>query len=172
MVSVRAATERDAEGISHVHVESWQTTYAGIVPGEYLASLDEAERVPLWREWLGLEVEAYVAFLDGEVVGFISGGPIREPIENYDAELFAIYLLQKAQRQGIGTTLLCELAGSLRGKGFRSMAVWVLERNSSKGFYVKLGAQFLASREIKIGRTVFCEAAYGWADLEAVRSAR
>jgi GNAT superfamily N-acetyltransferase len=170
MVSIRAATQRDAVEISHVHVLSWRTTYAGIVPDEYLAALNEAERVPLWREWLTRDVQVYIADLDGKVIGFISGGPIREPVQNYDAELFAIYLLEQTQRHGIGTALLRELAGSLISKGFTSLAVWVLERNPSRHFYVKSGAQLVTSKEIETGGAMLSEVAYGWPNLEAIRS--
>jgi|SRR5271166_210145 len=109
MFSIRAATEYDAVAISRVHVQSWRTTYAGIVPDEYLATLNEAERVPLWREWLARDIRVYIADLDGEIVGFVSGGAIREPVQTYDAELYAIYLLKQAQRQGIGTALFKDL---------------------------------------------------------------
>jgi hypothetical protein len=57
-MSIRAATEHDAVAISHVHVQSWRTTYAGIVPEEYLATLNEAERVLLWREWLTRDIRS------------------------------------------------------------------------------------------------------------------
>jgi GNAT superfamily N-acetyltransferase len=171
MVSIRAATEHDAVAISHVHIESWRTTYAGIVPDEYLSALNEAERALLWREWLTRDIEVYVAVLDGRVIGFISGGPIREPLRDYNAELYAIYLLQQAQGLGIGTDLLRELAGSLMNKGFTSMAVWVLERNPFRRFYEKSGAQFVSSKEIEIGGAMLSEAAYGWPDLEAILSA-
>jgi len=170
MVSIRVATEDDAAEISHVHVQSWRTTYAGIVPDEYLAGLREAERVPVWREWLTRDIPVYIADLDGKVAGFISGGPIREPVQNYEAELFAIYLLQQAQGRGIGTALLRALAGSLVSKGFTSMAVWVLERNPSKRFYVKSGAQLVTSKEIEIGGAILSEEAYGWPDIEAIQS--
>jgi len=170
MVSIRIATENDAAEISHVHVESWRTTYAGIVPDAYLATLNEAERVPLWRQWLTRDVPVFLADVDGKVTGFISGGPIRQPVQNYDAELFAIYLLQQAQRHGIGTALLRELAGSLIRKGFTSMAVWVLERNPSRQFYVKSGAQLVTSKEIEIGGAMLTEVAYGWDHLEAISS--
>ena len=133
MISIRAATEHDAVAISHVHVQSWRTTYAGIVPEEYLATLNEAERV-LLREWLTRDIPVYIADLDGEIVGFISGGAIREPVQTYDAELYAIYLLEQAQGQGIGTALLKKLAESLSSKGFTSMIVWVLEKNPSRNF--------------------------------------
>jgi L-amino acid N-acyltransferase YncA len=168
MISIRAATEHDAVAISRVHVRSWRTTYAGIVPDEYLATLNEAERVPQWREWLTRDIQAYIADMDGEVVGFVCGGPIREPVQTYDAELYAIYLLERAQRHRIGTTLLRELAGSLLRKGFTSMIVWVLEKNLSTHFYVKSGAQFVTSKEIQIGGVMLPEVAYGWPGLGAI----
>jgi hypothetical protein len=77
MVLIRAATQQDASAIAHVHVQSWLTTYAGIVPDDYLASLNEAERVLLWQDWLTRDIQVYVIELDGEVVGFISGGQSR-----------------------------------------------------------------------------------------------
>jgi L-amino acid N-acyltransferase YncA len=165
MVSVRAATEQDASAISHVHIQSWLTTYAGIVPDDYLSSLNEAERVPLWREWLARDIHVYVAELDGEVVGFISGGQIREPLQEYDAELFAIYLLQRAQGIGIGTALLKKLADSLNAKGFKSMAVWVLQNNPSIRFYEKSGALPVSSKKIEIGGALLSELAFAWPDL-------
>ena len=171
MISIRAATEHDAAAIAHVHVESWRTTYAGIVPDEYLANLNEAERALLWREWLTRDLEVYVADRDGEVAGFISGGRIREPILTYDAELFAIYLLKQAQGQGIGTALLRELAGSLLRQGLTGMIVWVLEKNPAKHFYVKSSAQFVTCKEIEIGGVALSEVAYGWPDLKAIGSA-
>jgi GNAT superfamily N-acetyltransferase len=168
MILIRPAVEQDALAISHVHVESWRTTYAGIVPEEYLASLNEAERVLLWREWLTRDIQTYIADLDGKIVGFISGGAIREPVPTYDAELYAIYLLQPAQRQGIGTALLKELAESLLSRGFKSMIVWVLEKNPGKDFYAKSRAQLVAAKDIQIAGMTRSEVCYGWPDLEAI----
>ena len=168
MCLVRAATEHDAGAISHVHVQSWRTTYADIVPEANLASLNEAEREVLWREWLTRDIQVYVAELNGEVVGFVSGGPLREPLQEFDAELFAIYLLKQAQGRGIGTALLRKLARSLRTKGFKSMVVWVLESNASSHFYAQSGALPVLSKEIEIGGVVLPVLAYGWPNLEAV----
>jgi GNAT superfamily N-acetyltransferase len=159
------AEERDARAIAHVHVESWRTTYAGIVPAEYLTGLNEAERELSWRDWLTRDILVYVVERDGEVVGFVCGGPIREPLPGCDAELFAIYLLDRAQGQGLGTALLRKLAQSLVAKGFRGIAVWVLERNPAVHFYEKLGAVRVGKKEIEIGGVMLREVAFGWADL-------
>lgn len=170
MVSIRVATQHDAAEIAHVHVQSWQTTYAGIIPDEFLAALNEAERTLQWQEWLARDIEVRVAELDGKVVGFIGGGPVREPVENCDAELHAIYLLRQAQGLGIGTALLTELAGSLKSKGFTGMAVWVLDRNPFRRFYEKSGARIAASKTIEIGGAKLSEVAYAWPELEAIAS--
>jgi GNAT superfamily N-acetyltransferase len=165
MVLVRAATEQDARAIAHVHVQSWPTTYSGIVPEDYLASLNEADHVLLWQDWLTRDIQVYVAEQDGELVGFSSGGQIREPLQRYDAELFAIYLLHRAQGQGLGTALLRKLAESLVAKGFKGMAVWVLERNPAIHFYEKSGAMLVSDKEIEIGGVLLQEVAFAWSDL-------
>jgi L-amino acid N-acyltransferase YncA len=140
MPLIRPATESDATAIAHVHIQSWRSTYAGIIPTPFLAALNEADRTAQWSEWLKLELPVYVADHLGEIVGFIGGGPIREPVEPYDAELFAIYLLEGAQRQGTGSTLLKALARELHQRGFTNLIAWVLESNVSRHFYEATGA--------------------------------
>ena len=165
MLSIRTATEADIPAIAHVHVQSWLTTYQGIVPEAHLASLNEADRADRWRNFFD-SGQTYVAELDGEIVGFINGGPIREPIEQYDAELYAIYLLARAQRRGIGSALLHKLIASLKPQGFKSMLVWVLEQNPAVHFYAASGAVRVMSKQIEIGGALLPEIAMGWPDLE------
>jgi L-amino acid N-acyltransferase YncA len=168
MSTIRRATPEDAASIAHVHVDSWRTTYAGIVPDACLAALNEAERELQWQKWLTSDTPVYVAELDTQVIGFIAGGPIREPIETYDTELYAIYILQRAQGQGIGKALLQELATSLLGQGYKSMILWVLDQNPAKHFYIHTGAKILISKEIEMGSAMLPEAAYGWPDLNSL----
>jgi len=165
MDQIRAATTQDARAIAHVHVESWRTTYAGIVPETYLANLKETEREVSWREWLTMDVDVFIAEIEGEIVGFVSGGAIREPVDGFDAELFAVYLLQGAQRRGVGSALLRRLALSLMARGFKSMVAWVLEDNVSGRFYEQSGAVQVRSKELEVGGVMLPVGAYGWADL-------
>ena len=165
MVSIRVAEVRDAAVIAHVHVRSWLTTYEGIVPKEYLASLNETERVPLWQDGLTRDISVFVAEIEGEVVGFASGGAIREPVHAYDSELYTLYLLKEAQGRGIGRTLLGAVFKVLVQKGFKSMLVWVLEQNPAVRFYERTGAQYITSKQIEIGGVQLPEAALGWPDL-------
>jgi GNAT superfamily N-acetyltransferase len=167
-ILVRAAAEADAGAIAHVHVESWHTTYAGIMPAAYLASLDEILRARLWGDWLGGRSLVFVAEWDGRVVGFAHGGASREPVGECDAELYSIYLLKEAQKRGIGMALLRAMATALLERNFKSMAVWVLEQNRSRSFYEKTGARLATSKVIDIGGTKLMEVAYTWADLKTL----
>ena len=167
-ISIRPAAISDAAAIAHVHVESWQTTYAGIMPDAYLASLDETLRARLWNEWLTAEALVLVAALNGRVVGFAHAGPCREPIQSCDAELYSIYLLQDTQKRGTGTALLRAMAAALLQRKFRSMAVWVLEQNRSRNFYKRMGAKLVMSQVIDVGGARLMEVAYAWPDLKLI----
>lgn len=166
MFSVRQAREKDAEAIAHVHVQSWRTSYVGIVPDAYLNSLDELLRVKLWQEWLKGGALVLVAEREGRVVGFAHGGANREALEDCDAELYSIYLLRESQGRGIGTRLVRATAEELLERGFRSMALWVLERNPARNFYEKMGAHLAGSKVIEIGGAKLMEVAYAWEDLK------
>jgi GNAT superfamily N-acetyltransferase len=168
MIPVRAARAEDASAIAHVHVESWRTTYAGIVPEAYLADLDEMLRARLWQGWLAGDTLVLVAERDGQVVGFAHAGTNREGTEGPDAELYSLYLLREAQRRGTGTALLRSIAEALLDRGFRSMVVWVLERNPSRNFYEKMGAHLSASKVIEIGGARLMEVSYEWPDLRTL----
>ena len=88
-IGIREARVADAAAIARVHVESWQTTYPGIVPAEYLESLDVREREGRWHAILEPESEGfyYVAESDeGEIVGFAGGGPDRSGDSLYPGE--------------------------------------------------------------------------------------
>jgi GNAT superfamily N-acetyltransferase len=167
MALIRGAEVRDAASIAHVHVQSWLTTYAGIVPKDYLASLNEAERVPLWQDWLTRDIDVFVAETEGEVVGFGGGGAIREPFHSYDSELYTLYLLRTVQGRGLGRALLNAVAKALIQKGYTAMLVWVLEQNPALHFYQKAGAQYLTSKTIEMGAVQLPEFALGWPDLKS-----
>jgi GNAT superfamily N-acetyltransferase len=137
MAFIRMAELRDAAAIAHVHVQSWLTTYKGIVPQEYLASLNEAERTSSWEDWLARDIIVAVAEIDGEIVGFAGGGPIREPLEPYDAELYTLYLLEDEQGRGLGKGLLCVVAHALPGGRLQEHARLGAQTESRSSFLPK-----------------------------------
>ena len=166
---IREASPIDAAAIARVHVDSWRTTYAGIVPADYLASLSYARREQFWCDILSTPIPAgcvYVAAQDtGEVIGFASGGPERSGDALYRGELYAIYLLAPYQRQGLGRRLTLAVVQRLLQRGLPSMLVWVLAANPGRAFYAALGGQPVYEKEVTIGTVPLLEVAYGWPDL-------
>src|SRR5437868_8464923 len=144
-VHIRTANVHDAVAIARVHVESWRTTYAGIVPDDFLACLSYTQREQLWRQILtdsDTPGVVYVAEDDrGQVVGFGSGGPERSGNLVYTGELYAIYLLAPYQGQGIGRQLMRTLVHRLVQDGRTALLLWVLAANPARQFYDRLGGR-------------------------------
>jgi GNAT superfamily N-acetyltransferase len=165
-VNIRRANREDAAAIAHVQVTSWRSTYAGLVPESFLAAMNTEELARMWD----LLIEAgkdifFVAEDETGVFGFSSGGPIREPVGEYDAELHTIYLLSDRQGNGTGRRLVETLVRDLRGAGFRGMVVWVLAQNPAVHFYRRLGAIEIASKTVEIGGAMLDDRVMGWPDL-------
>jgi len=165
-MNIRAAQPGDAAGIARVHVDSWRTTYPGILPAEVLASLSYQRRETAWAELLAHRegVNLVAEAPSGQIVGFASGGPNREDHPQFAGELYAIYLLATAQGKGVGRRLTHETMAWLAEHGMHSMLVWVAAANPSRRFYESLGGQFVGSRIAVVAGVEIEEASYGWAD--------
>jgi ribosomal protein S18 acetylase RimI-like enzyme len=170
---IRRATPEDSEEIARVHVDTWKTTYRGIVPQRYLDEMEILPRAEFWRKHVAendsrVYVAETVAETKGKVCGFISGGPLREPLLEFDGEIAAIYIVFEAQRRGCGGAMMRRLAQDLLHDGLKSAVVWVLERNPACGFYARLGGELIGRKTIAIGGTDLVEVAYGWMDLRGL----
>jgi L-amino acid N-acyltransferase YncA len=167
-MKIRRAEVKDAGGIAKVHVDSWRTTYKGIVPDQYLNGLSYKQREENWRSHLGSS-EVFVAETDeGEIVGFSSGGKERSGnYPGYDGEVYAIYILKEYQNKGLGKKLTHPLVEGFRKQGIHSMLVLVLEENPSRHFYEALGAKWMDSMDVEIGGIPLRERVYGWTEFSA-----
>ena len=169
---IRAAHPADAHGIATVHVDSWRSTYVGIVPDEVLERLSYDNRGQFWQDILtnhNHNNPVFVAEDDaGQITGFASGGKERGGIEDYDGELYAIYLQTHMQGHGIGRRLVCSVATTLAEQGFSSMLTWVLADNPARHFYVAMGGVYVTEQDIQINGTTLSEIAYGWSNIQAL----
>jgi GNAT superfamily N-acetyltransferase len=169
---IRPADVDDAAAIARVHVSSWRATYTDLLPADFLESLTEAGYTDRWRRFIAESSNlAFVVEDDsGDVVGFASGGRERAGEASYKGELYAIYLLESAQRRGYGRELLRAIAGGLREMGLDDMIVWVLRDNvTARVFYERLGGIYVRSQPTTIGPATVEEVSYGWPGLDRVR---
>lgn len=171
---IREATIDDAPGLARVHVDTWRSAYAGIVPAAHLAGLSYEARAQRWRDNL-TNVEpgrfTLVAEEAGKVVGFSGGGPERSGDAEYRGEIYAVYVLPSRQRQGTGRQMVQACAQRLQEQGLRSVLIWVLADNPSRSFYERLGGRPVREQEIEIGGAQLREVGYGWPDIRALLDA-
>jgi GNAT superfamily N-acetyltransferase len=170
-VEIRPATAADALEIARVHVSSWHTSYTNILPDDVLEYFTVYRRVKAWQHILESDNQqrVVVAVDDGQVVGFASGGPARDDDlkeDGYDSELYAIYLFQDVQGQGLGRRLMESVAAALQQDGYDALYLWVMQDNSgSHGFYTHMGGQQLKEKNVTRGSKDIVNVAYGWPNI-------
>jgi GNAT superfamily N-acetyltransferase len=146
-VSIRRARAGDARAIATVHVRSWQAAYRGLLPQDYLDSLDPEQRVARWAARLGQarddwpRIGVLVAADGDQVVGFAGVSPVRDPDLDpaTTGELTTIYLLPGAWGQGHGRELMTGALAVL-SETYREAVLWVLDSNDrARRFYQAAG---------------------------------
>ena len=160
MAVVRRAVAGDAAELAAVHVACWEETYRGVLPAAYLAERTEAARYAFWRDRLGEAEPGEHVFVgcaaDKRIVGFASCGPERTGLLGVTGELYALYVLQAAQGAGLGRRLTEAVLTEL-GDG---VAAWVLGVNPARGFYERIGARQMTTRQSRFAGARFTEVAY------------
>jgi len=172
-VRIRQATANDAPRIAEVHVRSWQGGYLGQLPEAFLAALDPGQRAERWHAILtnpaGPTERTLVAEEpgheeSGEVQGFVSIGPSRDPgTPRSVGEVWSLYVTPAAWGAGVGRRLMSAALEALRAGGWTSATLWVLATNARAiGFYEATGWMADgAAKEIELAGGTRTELRYG-----------
>ena len=160
-IVIRDAVIDDAEAIASVSADSWRTSYRGILPDEVLAAIDvetrAAKRRDILRRGGGLHL---VAHDDAGLVGFCDAGPHRDGVAGR-GEVYAIYLLERVKRRGIGRELFERARTWLLAQGMGTISVWVIEANEpARRFYEALGGRSGERKQIVLSGVPVIELAY------------
>ena len=175
MGSIRQARLQDARAIGRIEVDTWRTTYAGMLPDRVLLAMSEQRQTASWAGFLRHRAgDVWVAQQprpdagEARLVGFGNCGPQREGGLGYAGEVYTLYVASEAQGHGFGRLLLLALFARLVHCGHRSALVWVVRANPSRFFYERLGGKLVLHRPIPVGGAPVESVAYGWKDLRAV----
>ena len=170
-IQIRVAIPEDATSMARVHVDSWRSTYAGIVPAEYLAGLSYRNRESLWKDLLTTDRPGTSYFVaetgGGDIVGFANAGPEREGDSTYRGELYAIYILEEYQHMGLGRRLVSCVTRRLLADGFNYDAAVGAGGQSTRlsDSTSHWEVSELAERPSSIGGADLVEVSYGWRDI-------
>lgn len=177
-LTIRRASLSDARAIANVHVETWRSTYAGILPDHVMLNMTVDSKASAWRSLIAQQgpreavLTARVSNGQGsEVVGFASCGPLGNSRTTDKGEVHTLYVMPDWHEQGIGRALLCGCFRVLRSAGMKSAVVWVLADNPARFFYQAMGGKAVAQRQEPLWGTTVRQMAYHWPDLAALPEA-
>ena len=140
---IREAQPADAHDMAKVIVLSWQSAYRGIVPDDYLMSLNIDERAQRFKQSLASDTEKmlyYVAEENGMIIGNLVMSESHDEDKSKAGQVIAIYLLQEYRGMGHGKKMMDFAVNSLRKLGYSNILIWVFEDNAiARNFYEKYG---------------------------------
>jgi GNAT superfamily N-acetyltransferase len=175
VIAIRRARLADASGIAAVHVATWRSAYADILPEEVLTGLSITRLSHYYEHSIRLGLAMHVAASYGRrdeppVLGFCSASRNRGGVESGlgDGEIETLYVLDDYQNRGFGGQLLRSAARHLWQIGCRSVYVWVLRENPSRYFYERMGGKCVAQGTTMVGGEHFAQSAYAWDPIETL----
>ena len=112
-----------------------------------------------------LDIQKKVRYDDKEnEEGFL--GLAFHPKFKTNGEFYALYVLRRAQRRGVGRVLMAAMARDRLADGHPSASLWVLETNDpARRFYAALGGREVTRRDQERQGFGAVGIAYGWDDL-------
>jgi ribosomal protein S18 acetylase RimI-like enzyme len=186
MIAVRRARPTDAAAIGAVHVATWRSAYAGVLPDDYLANLSVIRHAAGYEQAIADRRNGHAVFVavasgadappgmeereGGVVVGFASGGRARRA-GIAQGEIETLYVLDDYRDRGVGRRLMRAMAAHLAAVGCRSAMLWVLEANPTRWFYERLGGRAAARETIRFAGQVLEQLAFAWDPIDTLLAA-
>ncbi len=140
---LRPAVPGDATAVAELHVRSWQEGYRGLLPADFLAGLDPAQRAARYtfdRTGPGDPVSLVAVDPGGRIGGVVTTGPSPAGEPESVGEVLACYVDPPLWRHGIGQRLLLGAITQLGRSGYTEAALWVLDGNErAERFYRRAG---------------------------------
>ncbi len=162
-INIIKATASDAENIAKINVSSWQKTYKGIFPKEFLDSLsnDESLKNTILRmqENIKKDNNYLVAKLNDKVVGFCKIGSSTKDNYKNCGEIIALYVKNEEIKKGIGEQLFIA-ANNLLKETYDYNIVSCIKENSSNNFYKKMGCVFIEECDFNLNGNIYKENLY------------
>lgn len=160
---IRVARIGDVSAIARVYVQTWLSTYAGLVPDNVLTGMSESRQRRVWKAQIASGDTVMVADHPTHgIVGFGSCGVCRDWRFAGLGEIYTLYVDSDWQEQGHGRDLLTTMLRVMRGAGFDRAVLWALAGNPSRFFYEAMGGRRVASRAEELWGAALPEYAYEW----------
>lgn len=169
---LRKASTNDASAMARLNVDTWRLAFRGIISDTYLSSLSYEDREQGFKELLDQGDELSFALVvenqQGAIIGFAMGGRDRESLKPQSGEIYALYVSEAWQKQGVGRKLVQAAADHLYQLRIPSLVLWTPAAGSANGFYKALGGELIIMRVFTIADQEVVFAAYGWDNIHSL----
>jgi GNAT superfamily N-acetyltransferase len=128
-VTIERATKDQLSSIAELAARIWRAHYPGIISSEQIEFMLAQMFAP---EEMERQLAAGTLFdrllVDGQLIGFVAHGPIKQSDEH---RVDKLYVLPKFQRNGFGSRLLKHVIDWAESGGSQSVALAVNKRNET-----------------------------------------
>jgi GNAT superfamily N-acetyltransferase len=145
VTTLRPARPEDAASIAELNVRSWQASYRGVFPDQFLDDMKPREQQLQWLSDILGERSSFrttVADNTGDVVGFAILGPVRDSDLDPSTvhELYSLYVEPDRVGTGVGRLLMDDALRYLRRGPWTAATLWTLrDVMRTKRFYEAAG---------------------------------
>jgi GNAT superfamily N-acetyltransferase len=168
---IRPGTGDDLFMIAGVLVDTWRSTFRGLLADDFLDGMSREEQAVRHARRMGAGGVSYLVAIEpfaGEIIGFANFGPGRGRVAADVYEIYALYIRAEYQGMGIGRVLVRAAASQCAGQGATALFAWVLSSNPNREFYKRMGAKAVETGDIGLGDRNYEQTAYLWEDIKAL----
>ena len=142
-IYIRYAKNDDASTIALINSTSFQQAFQGIIPDDFLKERFSYEKLKdrLYKESNEGTATSCIMYKDSIPVGMLTfAKDDHKERDNSEIDIWRIYLLPEYWGQNLGIELIQWSIEELKGKGYKKVALWVVEENvRARKFYEKVG---------------------------------
>jgi GNAT superfamily N-acetyltransferase len=170
---VRTAQPSDAADLARIYIDSWQDTYAGLMPHAMLKAMSLSGHTARWQAAMRGPGAVLVAEdTDHGPIGLTSCGAARDGGLGFDGEIYTLYVDPSFIGRGTGKALLAGAFETLKDRKLQSCLIWAHAQNNACFFYEAMGGRRIATRTTRLMGEQTPETGYGWKRLAAARQDR
>ncbi len=166
MINIREGQRVDIREIARVHVNSWKSSFRGLIDEDFLQKLSLEKAIQSWEKIFAKKEVGHFIFVaevfGKDLVGFISGGVPRDEELDYEREIYAIYVDPNWEGKGIGRKMLETVREAFQTGGVDSFYLWTLVGSKSRRFYEACGGKWEHQKTEIIGGKRYELAGYVW----------
>jgi GNAT superfamily N-acetyltransferase len=153
-ITLDHAKQADAPTIAKLHALSWQATYRGILPKQYLDTDVVAERDAYWTARMSKPAAFHrlilIAYCGDAPIGFVCAE--QSDASGRDVLLDNLHALKAYQGYGAGKLMIRAVQDWARDLGAAGLYLYVLEGNHRAiDFYERQGWQFAGTKADQLG---------------------